>query len=88
MCGGVVDAEGNKSLLYFEEEFAKICCGLWKKVQKSLRVVEECEESAKICCGLWKKVQKTLWVVEECEESAKVCCGLWKNVKEAQKSVV
>jgi hypothetical protein len=64
------------------EESAKICCGLWKKVQKTLWVVEECEESAKVCCGLWKKLQFFLWVVEECEGSEKICCV---NV---QKSVV
>jgi hypothetical protein len=62
LCGGVVDAEGNKSLLYFEEEFAKICCGLWKKVQKSLWVVEECDESAQ------------LWIVEESAKNF-VGCG-------------
>jgi hypothetical protein len=62
LCGGVVDAEGNKSLLYSDEEFAKICCGLWKKVQKSLWVVEECDESAQ------------LWIVEESVKNF-VGCG-------------
>jgi hypothetical protein len=62
LCGGVVDAEGNKSLLCFEEEFAKICCGLWK--YKNL-------------CELWKNVKKVPKSVVGVEESAKnfVGCG-------------